>query len=104
MTREEMHVGDIGTKIGVIIKEDDAIVDISAATTKEIFLEKPDKTKVTKTAQFETDGTDGKIYFLTLVDSDLDQAGNWKRQGHIITPTGEWRSSVIEFEVNENID
>ncbi len=104
-TRDEIHVGDIGTKLGVIFMEDDAVVDISTATVKKIIFEKRDGTVFIKDGAFTAQvGVDGKIYWQTALATDLDQAGIWKRQGYIEMGGGTWRSSVVEFEVNENID
>lgn len=104
-TRDEIHKGDIGTKLGVIFHEDAAVVDISTATAKKIIFWKPDGTNFTKDGAFTAQvGVDGKIYWQTTLATDLDQVGNWKRQGYIEMGGGTWRSSIIEFEVNENLD
>lgn len=99
---DEIHVGDVGTVFEVTIQDDGVAVNISTATTKEIIFRKPDKTKVTKAANFSSNGTDGKIRY-TTVANDLDQAGLWSLQAHIVLPSGDWKSSTSEFSVASNL-
>jgi hypothetical protein len=56
------RLGDIGTTIRVTIQEGGSAVDVSGATTKQIYLRKPNTGDTyTKTAIFTTDGTNGQI-------------------------------------------
>jgi hypothetical protein len=99
----EIHKNDVGTVFNVTIKDQsNAIVDISAATTKQIIFTDPEGTDVAKTATFNTDGTDGKINYVILVD-DLDLVGLWKMQAKVITPAGTWHSNITEFNVLDNL-
>jgi len=98
-----IQVGDIGTIFEVTVKDEAGVaVNLSSATTKEILLQKPDKTVLTKTASFKTTGTDGIITY-TLSSGDINQNGIWSIQAHVILPSGEWHSSVEAFEVLGNI-
>jgi len=99
----EIHKGDIGTKLILTILDDGEAVDISACTSKEIMFEKADKTIMTKTASFRTDGTDGKIFWMTTLVTDLDLPGQWKIQGKISIGGGTWRTQVGVFRVYDNI-
>lgn len=99
----EVHVGDIGTKLMITFLKDGEPVDISLCTLKEILIEKPDATILTKTAIFETDGTDGKIFWLTTISTDFDLPGQWKVQGKISIGGGTWRTQVGVFRVYDNI-
>lgn len=90
--RLEMIVGDIGGTIRLSVRGGSGVSDISSATTKEIKLQKPDETVLTKSAVFTTDGTDGLIEYVT-VDGDIDQKGDWRVQAHIITPTQDYHTS-----------
>jgi len=99
----EIHVGDIGTAFEVTVKDqDDVVVDLSSATAKEILLQKPDKTVLTKTASFKTDGEDGVIQY-ALAAGDIDANGLWSLQAHVVLPAGEWWSSVVIFDVVANV-
>lgn len=98
----EIHVGDIGTAFEVTMKDCDDVVDISTASIKQLIFRKHDKTVVTKTAVFKTDGTDGIIQYITVLD-DLDQKGTWYIQAKITMPTGTWSSDTSKFKVYANL-
>jgi len=102
MSKEEIHLGDIGTVFTVTLKEDDTAVNVSTATTKQILFQDPSQSVTAKTAEFTTDGSDGKIYYTTVAD-DLDEAGTWQIQAKVIMPTGTWRSNTEEFKVYPNL-
>lgn len=106
MACNEIHLGDIGTIIEVTLKDNDLIVNLSGATTKEFYLMKPDKTVLTVNAVFKNppgDGTDGILQYVTQT-GDLDQIGQWKIQAHvIITGQGEWKSDISSFTVHGNL-
>lgn len=98
----EIYVNDWGTVFEVtLVDENDAAIDVSLATTQEIRFRKPDGVMDVQTSVFTTDGTDGKIEY-TTVAGDLDVAGRWSIQGHVILPTGDWQSAIGEFHVREN--
>jgi len=103
MAAGELRVGDIGVIIERTIKDQDGnIVDVSAASTKEIIFVKPNNAKLTKAAAFSTNGTDGKIKYVT-VSGDLDGVGDWKIQGRVILAAGEWRTDIAVRHVYENL-
>ena len=98
-----IYLNDWGTVFEVtLVDELAAAVDVSTATTQEIVFRKPDGTVETKTSTFTNTGTDGKIEY-TTVAGDLDVAGRWTIQGHVILPTGDFRSAIGEFHVRENV-
>lgn len=107
-----VRLNDVGVVFTVTILEPDPnnpseliVKDISTATVLEIILQtpNPDLTKVTKTAVFSTDGTDGKITF-TSIAGDLDLAGRWFLEGEVTLPTGKFRSTRTHFDVEEIIE
>ncbi len=97
-----LRVGDTGTRLRVTVTVDDVALDISTATVKQLVLRKPDGTAVTKTAQFETDGSDGVVYYAT-VTGDIDQAGRWTLQAVVTMPSWSGRSDKVNFEVEGNL-
>ena len=104
---EELHVGDIGTIVRATINDTDAagtasVFNASGAITKQLIFRKPDGTKLTKSAAFTTDGTDGKMQY-TTISGDLDTAGAWNIQAYLVTSSGTWYSSVGSFKVYENL-
>jgi hypothetical protein len=98
----EIHVDDVGTKFVVTVLDDSAVVDISPATNLIIYFRKPDNSVLEKTASLSTDGTDGKMYYITE-SGDLDLAGNYKIQGKVILSTGTYYTSLGSFKVHCNI-
>lgn len=100
MPTDEMFVGDIGTEIHVIVEDNGAPVDISSASPKQIIIRKPDGTKLTKNGVFETDGTDGDMYYKTVA-GDVNIAGMWERQAYVKLGSDEYYSSVIRWPCHE---
>ncbi len=98
----DVQLNDIGTVIEITLTEDDVVIDVSSASVKEIDLLKVDGTPSTKTAVFTSDGTDGKIQYVT-VDGDFDTVGLWRVQGRIVMGGADLHSAVGEFNVLENI-
>ncbi len=99
---QEIRVGDIGTHLELELQEECVVVDISSASVKNITLQRPDKTSVTRAGTFTTDGTDGKIYLATIA-GDLSMEGTYYIQAYIELPAWQGYSSVGEFEVHDNL-
>jgi hypothetical protein len=99
---DEIHVDDVGTVFTVTLKESGSAVNVSTATTKQIKFKNPAGTSATKTADFTTDGSDGKITYTTVAE-DIDSAGVWIIQARIVMPTGTWSSNTKEFRVYPNL-
>ena len=93
MPADEIRMEDIGTKFKITVKDGSSVVDISGATTKQLIFKKPGGTKLTKTAVFFTDGTDGIITYDTL-SGDLDEDGMWKVQGYVVLSSGTYHSDI----------
>lgn len=98
----EIHEGDIGTKLLITITDDGEVVDISSASSLSIFIKKPNGTILSRAGTLETDGTDGKMYYITVV-GDLDQAGVHKLQGHVTLLNGSYFTSTATFKVHCNL-
>ena len=102
MAANEIHLNDIGTQFLLTIKDGSATVDISTASTKQIIIKKPSATKITATATFSTNGSDGKIYYSTVAD-DLDETGSYKLQGKVIIDDGTFYTDITTFKVHRNL-
>lgn len=103
-SESEIHVGDTGTIFRATISDENCLpVDLSVYSTKELMFGKPDKSVVTKTASFYTDGTDGIIQYTSEADF-LDQAGIWQVQGKVSTVGTSWKSNLVEFRVHKNLE
>lgn len=92
MSLKGLTENDYGTVIEVEVQEDDAAANISLFTTLEMIFLPPDGTPKTRTATFQTDGSDGIIEY-TLAANDLDQSGEWQLQVHLANTTQDVRSS-----------
>ena len=77
-------------------------VNISTATTCDYVAKKPSGSKITVAATFITDGSDGRLR-REIAQGDIDEAGTWRVQAHVITPTQDLWSSVLIFEVKGNL-
>jgi len=93
---------DVGVIITVTITEAGSAKNISTASVKKIWFRDPNGDEVEKTAEFVTDGSDGKVKYTTIAD-DLDTAGEWEFQAKITTPAATFGTSRGTFEVGENI-
>ena len=98
----QIHKDAVGTKLLVTVTDDGSAVDISAASSLVIFIKKPDGTVLDRTGVLNTDGTDGKMYYLTVV-GDLDVAGNYKIQGKVVISAGTFYTSISNFKVHCNL-
>lgn len=100
---ESIQKSAIGVAIICTITEDGTAVNVSTVSTKQVILQKPDGTSVTKTASFTNTGTDGKIQY-TTISGDIDTIGIWGVQGAVIFSGGfNGRSDVQQFEVKDNL-
>jgi len=98
MSAREIFVGDIGTAFVLTVVEGTSVVDISSASVKEMIFQKPSGVVVTKTASFQTDGTDGKIRYITT-SGDIDESGYWLYQGRIVLSSWSGHTDMHGFEV-----
>jgi hypothetical protein len=83
-------------------KKDNSIVDVSGATTQEITIRGPHASKTVMTSAYVTDGTDGKIT-ATFPPANVVAVGPWNAQGRVVIPAGTHPTSIIDFEVLENL-
>ena len=99
---EEIHVGDFGTLFIITVQERGRSVDISSMVEKKIKFEKPDQNIFERNLAFLTDGTDGKVTY-TVVEGDLNVAGEWKLQVWLENNLGDWSSEITSFTVYSNL-
>lgn len=97
--------GDFGTKLRITAKDNGTVVDISSSTARTIYLRKANvaKTILTKTAVLSTDGSDGKLEYITVAD-DVDAEGPWGIQGEVVLPSGTFRTAIGSFNVGPKIE
>ena len=102
MAANEIHKGDIGTQFTVTVQDGTTVVDISTASTKQLHFKKPGGTILTKSTSFVTDGTDGKMQYVS-VDGDLSDDGVWKMQGKVIIVGNTFSTDITSFKVYRNL-
>lgn len=102
MSANEIHEDDIGTAFTITVQDDTAVVNISAATTKQIKFKKPGKDVVTKDGVFVTDGTDGQLRYVSVA-GDLDEAGKWYIQVYLVLTNWTGHSDQGDFMVYSNL-
>ncbi len=102
MAANEIHKGDIGTQFTVTVQDGTTVVDISTASTKQLIFKKPGGTILTKSTSFVTDGTDGKMQYVS-VDGDLSDDGVWKMQGKVVIGGNTFSTDITSFKVYRNL-
>lgn len=98
----KIFVGDVGTAFRGTFKENGVVVNISAATTKNMIFEKPDGTIVTKSAVFLTDGSDGILQYVSI-SGDLNIGGNWRLQGYVDLGSWAGHSDLVNFKIFDHL-
>ena len=97
----QVHVGDDGTVLTKTVY-DDAVVDISSATTLELIIINSNGDRVVLSGSFVTDGTDGQAYFVSTPTTWTSE-GTAKEQVHLVLSSGEWWSNVSTRRVGEQL-
>ena len=98
----QIHEDDVGTKLLGTVTDDGSAVDISSASSLTIFIKQPSGTILERTGVLDTDGTDGKMYYLTVL-GDLNASGNYKIQGQVVISAGTFYTSISTFKVHCNL-
>lgn len=101
----EMHVGDDGIVLKFTIEtatSPKVPIDVSASSSITLFLRKPSGTVLSRIPTFVTDGTDGKVQYVTT-GNEIDTAGKWKLQLHVVFPTSDWYTAVQSLIVRPNL-
>lgn len=77
-------------------------ISLVGASVKKLIFTKPDGTEVEKDAAFVTDGSDGKIKYVTVA-GDLSPYGTWQCQAYVVTASINSRGKVQVFDVLRNL-
>jgi len=102
MAIDEIQVEDIVIFTGTFKDKNDVVVDISAATTKDIIFQNDKELVLTKAGTFVNTGTDGKLTY-TSNTTDLNRSGLWKWQMFVVGPGLSNHTEVKTFPVRENL-
>jgi hypothetical protein len=105
----QMHKNDFGTEIVLTITTDGVPQNIGSSRARSFDFEAPSGSTFTRTATYKTDGTDGKLKYISQAD-DFDEAGTWKVQAYVefgpdlpAPATSKLKSDVVAFFVKDNI-
>jgi hypothetical protein len=96
----KLYIGAIGTKLTVRLRDEDTglPLDISSASVHELICTSPSGAEKLFHCDFVTNGQDGRVTYTTQA-GDLDKAGEWLMQAHIVLPTLDTRSQAKSFTV-----
>lgn len=104
MSANEIHVGDVGHRTTVVFKDATVTVDISGATTAQIWFRSPGGNVLKLDGVFTTDGSDGKLYVDSTASCFVTAGDTWELQGYFKTATQTFHSDKTVFEVFSNAD
>lgn len=99
---ETVHVGDVGTQVLLTFLDGDAALDISGSSELLFIFKKPSGHCLSKTAVFQTDGSNG-IAVYTAEAGFFDEVGKWWLQGRVVLPDGAWHTDSSFFSVAGNL-
>lgn len=92
----QMRKGDIGSTIRVTVKKNGVPLPLQTATLMKLKLAKPSGVVVERVMVFNTDGSDGKLKYVTLA-GDLDEAGPWSGQVSFTIGSGSWHTDEFSM-------
>jgi len=99
---KKIRTADIGTVLEIEILDCDVALPVQTATVKTITVARPDGTTLTREAIFSVDGTNGKIYILSIA-GDFTMSGTYSIQAYLELPAWQGHSDIGEFEVFDNL-
>lgn len=99
----EIHVGDVGVSFEYTITQDDGVVlDLSDASLIQLIFYRPNIEPLIVTPFLVTDGTDGRIQYLSEA-GDINVRGLWQVQVYVEIGSGAFYSKIEDFTVYRNI-
>jgi hypothetical protein len=101
MSFDNIVANDYGqvAKLTFIDTDTDAAANISSySTTIQMIFTGPSGTSTTKTATFDSDGSDGIIKY-TIEQSLIDAAGDWQVRGKVASASAVLTTAEHNFEV-----
>jgi hypothetical protein len=104
MAAKYIQAGAVGMAITLTVRDqDEAIVDLTTATTTQILLKPPQGFAITKTATVVSPSTSGQVRYVTEAGV-LGVPGRWKAQAFVVLAGGnEYYSTTIDFVVGANL-
>lgn len=100
---DTIRLEDTGVKIDpVMVDPDGNVINISAASAITFHFQKPDGSVLSVTGALDTDGTDGKVKYVTQA-GNIDQVGTWQYQVYVTLADGPLHSEKAKFKVQDII-
>lgn len=99
-----IHFDDYGTVFHVVCLDGSDILDVSAALSRELYLQKPNSGAVLGplTLSLENDGVDGKVKYV-FPDGTIDTVGEWTWQAKLTWASGRNWADQGKFTVYGNL-
>ncbi len=98
MSWNNIHAKDYGWTGEIILVQDRQVVNISSFTNLKFVLRSPSGAISEKTAVFSTDGSNGALRRVFLID-DITVPGDWEVQAQITKDGTQLTSDEIKFRV-----
>lgn len=99
----EVREYDVGIELLVTLTSNNEVFDVSTATSILFRFRKPSGTEVSKTGILKTDGTDGKVRYVSVAN-DFNEIGTWRYQVYVELADGSKRTSEMsKFKVSDAI-
>jgi len=102
-TWQNITVDDYGYNCKLRVVKSGVAQDLSEYTSQQFIFRSPRGQVATKTAGFDTDGTDGVLRD-TVADGDIDEIGEWQVQARVSTTSVELTTEALTFRVKKRID
>lgn len=100
---EGFQVGMVGAAVIITCSTPaGVIIDLSSASGLEMEMRRPDGTTLDKAATLHTDGTDGKLKYLTLL-GDFNGPGEYFAQGRFTRGSFTGPTQQVSFKVFANV-
>lgn len=103
--RPDLHIDDVDVPIIFLVRDranKKQPLPLQSATSLQLRFRKPSGDVVVKTASLYTDGSDGKMQYITE-SGFLDEDGTWSMQAMIEDDSGAIFTDIENFDVGENI-
>lgn len=103
-----IHKADVGTIFTITCLEGSEVLDVSDATSREVYFQKPNNGAVIGPFEMEVpNGGEDGICTYTFEAGQLDTVGEWAFQVHLEFPEGEfwsdWHDRAGKFTVYGNM-
>ena len=97
-----IHIDDVGVVFEATLLTNNVPFNIAAAVALELWFRRPDGRILKKTASLTTNGTDGKMRYMSRAN-DLSYPGTWQWQPCVEFSTTTFHGDIQAFTVERNL-